>query len=525
MLVIPVIPSTKPEWKSVTPGSIQVPDIPKKSAGWGIEKPPCEYFNWFWVLTSDWIDYLDAYANLVQTTADMNISITDETSFNKAIALLDVITNNNYTISITSSFGGGSLAFHKLIIKNIKGSGKIVWVNSVDLNIDRLELSNIENEVEFSVVGGVNDEINIGLQDSAEDDGLIVDNVRLVTAAKLNLYLLDNTAISTRKMIKVIKSVVLVHYMVFECVPNSGVSLYSPIYNEDSIFTVINIEVNSAIGAFTHGRSLATTYGSGKTTFTTPVWDMDPTTSIYYIPNYAKIIDYTLSINLITANVAYHIHALLEQLEQLDTDMYIYFTEPTVETFASDLGIDGVLGTGALYFYDMKITNNYKLDIRNFDPGLNFQTIDVIDTDVNTVPFRLVNVKDFFMHELIIEHDYSVVHKTVYVQNSKGHLNTLKLSNAVYAGSNTADNYDTFSIDDKSEVSIDTVEPDIPTTTTFYGILSVGGYSKLTVSTAYPGAGYAVKADIESLSMLLYNNASNVYTLGLDGAATLYRNV
>ena len=464
------------------------------------------------------------YSACKRTTGDLTLTIDNETDFNEAMALLTVIVSNDHIININSSFAGGSLAFHKLIIKNIKGSGKIIWINSVDLNIDRLELSNIENEVEFSVTGGVNDEINIGLQDGAEDDGLIVDNVRVLNIDKLNLYLLDNTVMTTRKMIKITKSVVLVHDMIFECVPNSGASLYSPIYNKDSEFTVTNIEVYSAIGAFTHGRSLATTYGSGKTTFTNHTWDMDPTTSIYYIPNYAKIIDYTLSINLINAEVAYHIHGLLSQLEQLDTDIYVYFTEPAVETFGYDLNIDGVKGNGALYLYDLKVTNSYKIDIRNFDPKLSFQTIDVIDTATNTVPFRLVNVKEFFIHELIVEHDYSVVHKTVHIQNSKGHLNTLKLSNAEYTGSNTADNYDTFSINDKSEVSIDTIEPDIPTSTNFYGILSVEGYSKLTVSTAYPGAEIAVKADIENLSMMLYNNPSNVYTLGLGGEVSLYRN-
>ena len=52
-------PSEKPAWiPSDDPTKIIEPSASKKNAGWGQEeKPPFQYFNWFWNNLSDWINY------------------------------------------------------------------------------------------------------------------------------------------------------------------------------------------------------------------------------------------------------------------------------------------------------------------------------------------------------------------------------------------------------------------------------------------------------------------------------------
>lgn len=55
-------PTTKPGWNPADPLDIVVPSGSKKNTGFSPnEKPPSQYFNWFWKLVSDWIDYLDTW--------------------------------------------------------------------------------------------------------------------------------------------------------------------------------------------------------------------------------------------------------------------------------------------------------------------------------------------------------------------------------------------------------------------------------------------------------------------------------
>lgn len=49
-------PTEKPDWV----GTIETPSGSKKTAGWfKDERPPFQFFNWFWKLVSEWIDWLD----------------------------------------------------------------------------------------------------------------------------------------------------------------------------------------------------------------------------------------------------------------------------------------------------------------------------------------------------------------------------------------------------------------------------------------------------------------------------------
>ena len=50
-------PSEKPDWIPDDATGISAPNGAKRAAGWLIEKPPLQYFNWFWNIISQWMDF------------------------------------------------------------------------------------------------------------------------------------------------------------------------------------------------------------------------------------------------------------------------------------------------------------------------------------------------------------------------------------------------------------------------------------------------------------------------------------
>jgi hypothetical protein len=64
---MPAKPGTKPSWLATTFGTA-VPSSQKKTDGWFPgEYPPNTFFNWFWKLVSEWIDYLDTIGESAHT--------------------------------------------------------------------------------------------------------------------------------------------------------------------------------------------------------------------------------------------------------------------------------------------------------------------------------------------------------------------------------------------------------------------------------------------------------------------------
>lgn len=56
-------PSTLPEWASGGSAEVTEPTLEKKQAGWIVEKPSHDYFNWWQNLVYRWAAYLDDLAN------------------------------------------------------------------------------------------------------------------------------------------------------------------------------------------------------------------------------------------------------------------------------------------------------------------------------------------------------------------------------------------------------------------------------------------------------------------------------
>ena len=58
-------PTTKPEWiPDSDPSKIEAPSASKQNTGWlSGEKPPYQFFNWFWNLVSKWVEYLEDFTD------------------------------------------------------------------------------------------------------------------------------------------------------------------------------------------------------------------------------------------------------------------------------------------------------------------------------------------------------------------------------------------------------------------------------------------------------------------------------
>lgn len=100
-------PSSKPEWvPSDDPAKIIEPSASKKNTGWASEeKPPFQYFNWFWNNLSKWIDWFNG-------TRKYNIVISsdsDEANFSSLEAYISgtpvsgdrVLVKNDQTLTAT----------------------------------------------------------------------------------------------------------------------------------------------------------------------------------------------------------------------------------------------------------------------------------------------------------------------------------------------------------------------------------------------------------------------------------------
>ncbi len=67
-------PTSKPNWiPSDDPEKITAPSGSKQNTGWlSGEKPPFQFFNWFWNLISKWIAYLEEITDALGTMATQN---------------------------------------------------------------------------------------------------------------------------------------------------------------------------------------------------------------------------------------------------------------------------------------------------------------------------------------------------------------------------------------------------------------------------------------------------------------------
>ncbi len=67
-------PTTKPEWiPDSDPSKIEAPSASKQNTGWlSGEKPPYQFFNWFWNLVSKWIEYLEDFTDGLGTMSEQD---------------------------------------------------------------------------------------------------------------------------------------------------------------------------------------------------------------------------------------------------------------------------------------------------------------------------------------------------------------------------------------------------------------------------------------------------------------------
>jgi len=67
-------PTTKPEWiPDSDPSKIEAPSASKQNTGWlSGEKPPYQFFNWFWNLVSKWVEYLEDLTDGLGTMSEQD---------------------------------------------------------------------------------------------------------------------------------------------------------------------------------------------------------------------------------------------------------------------------------------------------------------------------------------------------------------------------------------------------------------------------------------------------------------------
>lgn len=146
---------TKPDRPNWNPSTNVIQPAPAvKTTGFVVEKPPFQYFNWFWKNISDWITYIDSNETVEKAVQlyeslpldNVTLDIGNDTQFDLAQTFLSKLmatkgtvtlqftgaygntrinkdlnlVNINGEIHITREGGGGNILFRKLNIRNCK---------------------------------------------------------------------------------------------------------------------------------------------------------------------------------------------------------------------------------------------------------------------------------------------------------------------------------------------------------------------------------------------------------------------
>ncbi len=90
------------------PTLLEEPTDPKKAAGWlALEKPPYQFFNWFWNLVSQWIRFFDTTTNQYDVVIGAGDDCTHATI---AAAIADGDVGTNVRVLLRDAITGGASA-------------------------------------------------------------------------------------------------------------------------------------------------------------------------------------------------------------------------------------------------------------------------------------------------------------------------------------------------------------------------------------------------------------------------------
>jgi hypothetical protein len=109
---MPVKPTNTIGWTSTTGGSQVEPTGGEKVAGYAPgDKPPAEYFNWFWALVTSWIVWLNAFEATAHTWAlrqTFTLGVDGTSDGSNFAGVTGIGTNNEHGVQGTSGNGTGS---------------------------------------------------------------------------------------------------------------------------------------------------------------------------------------------------------------------------------------------------------------------------------------------------------------------------------------------------------------------------------------------------------------------------------
>src|SRR5690554_3330220 len=127
-------PTDLPEWATDPGADITEPPVGKKAAGWtALEKPPAQWFNWFFNLVYQWIIYLN----------DLTIGTIEVGVFGEFEITVDTAPAQTLKYQTTGAPGSGDMTFETEYVKCLKSliASNITPLGGPNLNIGDLTLN------------------------------------------------------------------------------------------------------------------------------------------------------------------------------------------------------------------------------------------------------------------------------------------------------------------------------------------------------------------------------------------------
>ena len=217
-------PTNTPDWASTTGGSQVEPSGAKKILGFtDQEKPPFQYFNWFWALISEWITYLNGQFTVSETTTGPFSYTTpsDSTGFSSAQQwLYDLPLQINHDVILKLS--GSGYNNQTLIVRDFIGVGSITiepdTVSAPTENLRQIDADDIH--CDFRI-----EDLTI---DGQTFDGINVRNCRDVTIDNVDFTNCDYMVVAVNSIVDIDK--LLVYFTTYlNKYPQIDIFMYSVI--------------------------------------------------------------------------------------------------------------------------------------------------------------------------------------------------------------------------------------------------------------------------------------------------------
>lgn len=124
-------PATLPFWATGGSAEISEPSDVKKALGWLVEKPPHQFFNWFWNEVCVWLTWFNkGYVSNVQTVTasgttalalGTRIVYCDATLGNQILTLPDVTADDGMEVTVIKT----DVSVHTVTLQSVVG-GKLI---------------------------------------------------------------------------------------------------------------------------------------------------------------------------------------------------------------------------------------------------------------------------------------------------------------------------------------------------------------------------------------------------------------